>query len=785
MDLLQKSALPGRGKCGVLTMHRISQKHFSSQGEKGSESPLRGASFENLSLSELSDSAYSAIVQPQRVVVIPRYFLIHWLPLLGPARAWLALAFRQAAFVVRSSGGEVLRQVSVRQLARWSGLGHSQAAALLTDPGPLAWFARKVGTPQGRGEGATWGVQVDVPVAPHHLRLLAGFLSQRRKHSPKKAKEIQADLHEHLNELLAALPELLAASPAPASALNDPAMLASPLTLHKMVAALYNSPLDSPAANLCDEIAARIVQPGSTFAITHYFIDHWLPAFRNGEAWLALILRALVYKGGEGAGSVTVEGGKTRLAALLGVTDRTVRRWLSAENTPLALFCSWTATSTGMQFSVNLKEPIHPDDHARYAEVLAACASDLADKTGQFSLPTAGRPTEASLAPAPDHLTESALRRRTKPDRTPEKPWTKSDTPRTMTDSALDKIGHTPGKNGQPGQTKPDSRDDNGGQPAGQKRTAPRTAPDTTMGLNQKQDFSIQNSINLPQPDLENRAQAGGGGGGWDLERIFQAAGMLPETRENVIQALSRQPAAHSRLVGWLIYAYAHASTGQGGIRMPVQFALSRYTHSEPAPLYAALAEYPPAQLSAWLVDPYARLPDPTLRPVLDALASSDLAAFLSGTGVFEPVGAPEMGAAAEDSAGNRSVKPPDPIRHALENAPAAPAPMLPAGTAAGVGTIGGPALPTCAVLCERLYALTGTNLTAGATLKTLEQGELLLVYPGVGLVRAASECLNRAWEAVQADYPGLKVRLRALGQPPGAVRPSLQVLEEVVFPAP
>ena len=95
---------------------------------------------ESLRLAPEAQRAYDAVVRPNAILPIPRYFLEHWLPLLGTSRSWLALAFRQVAFVSRSNSHEVPAQTTLRQLGRWCGLTHVRVHQVLKDPVVFGFF---------------------------------------------------------------------------------------------------------------------------------------------------------------------------------------------------------------------------------------------------------------------------------------------------------------------------------------------------------------------------------------------------------------------------------------------------------------------------------------------------------------------------------------------------------------------------------------------------------------------------------------------------------------------
>jgi len=113
-------------------------------------------------------SAYDTVVRPNAIIPMPRYFLKHWVPLFGASRAWLALAFRQVAFVSRSQTDEVPLRTTLRRLGRWCGLTHVRVHQLLKNPGHLTWFVgNRLGSISDRNgprsEPTTYWVRAEIP----------------------------------------------------------------------------------------------------------------------------------------------------------------------------------------------------------------------------------------------------------------------------------------------------------------------------------------------------------------------------------------------------------------------------------------------------------------------------------------------------------------------------------------------------------------------------------------------------------------------------------------------
>ena len=347
-------------------MNRISYNQAISQ-----EGDKLTVPADTINLQQKYNSAYSTITKQHQVVVIPRYFINHWLPILGASSAWLVLALRQAGFVSKSGQKEITRSIAVRQLKRWSGLSHGQIWNLMQTDGHLKSFARKVSTSEKKRESDTWAITTTIPLAPHHiykLNLLFENLPEISKTNIQELLQTIKNSHYHL----------LSETSQRKDALQETFQ-----TLHELVH-FYLGELDVPTSQLCDEITARIIQPTNTIAITHYFLEKWRPMFKSAEAWLIQALRNQIYSSTEVSQFTQIKGGKSQLAKMLGVNVRSVRRWFEfIENNSLSDFiveAPATKNSKTLNLEVKLLDPIHPDDLEKYRILLD---SFRGDKNGQ------------------------------------------------------------------------------------------------------------------------------------------------------------------------------------------------------------------------------------------------------------------------------------------------------------------------------------------------------------------------------------------------------------------
>ncbi|MFA9406539.1 MAG: DnaA N-terminal domain-containing protein [Anaerolineales bacterium] len=310
--------------------------------------------------------AYDAIVRPTSIIPVPRYFIDKWVPLLGPSRAWLTLAFRQIAFVSRSEGGEVVIQTTLRRLSIWCGLSHVRIHQLLQEPGLLDWFVRpslsRSGGDKARSAPSDYRVRADIPLSPEDQNKLQNWLCDR---IPEKDKD-WIDLLE-------------AAIEAKSIDVSDEALsLTHPGTIQDLVGQLRGGdrPLPPSIDKACTELHSRWVQPDRVVLVTHYFLRKWLPTLSPGLGWLITYLRSRVYTESQddAVGRKWLVKGWGEAVSDLGISRKSITRW--AKSLEAGLFFNRIEDvqdpieRRSILINVQLSEPIHPDDQIPYESLL-------------------------------------------------------------------------------------------------------------------------------------------------------------------------------------------------------------------------------------------------------------------------------------------------------------------------------------------------------------------------------------------------------------------------------
>lgn len=337
-----------------------------SRDDKNAHKSLPFEPGEVVQLAPEAQRAYDAVVRPNAIVPIPRYFMDSWLPLLGTSRSWVTLAFRQVAFVSRSGNQEVPVRTTLRKLGRWCGVSHVRVHQVLKNPGYLTWFVRN---PDGdiaerrtpRSEPTTYMVRSDIPFTPEDQARLTLWLDER---GPSDDADWVHAIEEAVEARDVELPK-------------DHPLPEISLTVQKIVYAQRGdeTPLPPSLDEACTELHSRWVQPERVTLATHYFIVRWLPDLSPGLGWLILHLRSRTYLQEERqVGQVWIAGGWKGLAASIGVSRKSLSRWVNSDIADL-FFKRRKDTKDptnrrSILLYVRMSEPIHPNDDDEYRERL-------------------------------------------------------------------------------------------------------------------------------------------------------------------------------------------------------------------------------------------------------------------------------------------------------------------------------------------------------------------------------------------------------------------------------
>jgi hypothetical protein len=296
---------------------------------------VRDVRDDTLTLQRRYLSLYDEVVRPERIVVVPRYYL-RWVPWLGVDLAWIPLGFRQVAFLNGSlfeAGDEF--EAPARSITSWSGVSLRTFRRKIIDP-RLRWFIEPIQSDgvefrwnddKDRPERVpqSWRVVMSMPLTPFDQDSLKNWLIERGSSGTAPGAILQEALQTPIDKLL----------PWP-EALQDQIPACKPISVQDLVMDVLDRDLD-PATRvsilqLADSLSNYITgNARSPILITHYFIKKWLPLLKPGPAWLVTLLRGRCYynrENGELRDQTTVHGGHIELASRLGLArSKTLGEW--------------------------------------------------------------------------------------------------------------------------------------------------------------------------------------------------------------------------------------------------------------------------------------------------------------------------------------------------------------------------------------------------------------------------------------------------------------------------
>jgi len=334
---------------------------------------------------------------------VSRYFIDHWLRLLGPKAAWAVVDLQQRCYLANADSC----QVSLKELCAAAGAGSTATMQAIVDAPLTRWFFAKQTTHQRRADKVVRGknrytLQMSDPLTPQHQGQVARVLTERLRDGTIPAVHGPNDLIQLVSDL-----PPLSSTPSdslPAWATREPLNLRQIALRVLLEAGIGNVP-----ANLADEAAlrqrfadaqARITQPTRIALATHYFRTEWVPQLGATQAWLIMILRSRCYWNKE-SGEVrdTCLTSNRELAGLLGTSARTVgrilrdplvTRFMSAQGRvyePRASDGRKTPSRTRFQVHLTL-DPLTPPDEAAFAQILLSDAAryGLDPETGQMDM---------------------------------------------------------------------------------------------------------------------------------------------------------------------------------------------------------------------------------------------------------------------------------------------------------------------------------------------------------------------------------------------------------------
>ena len=228
----------------------------------------------------LRTSLEEAILQPERIVAVPGYFL-RWLPYLGPGRGWVVVALRQAFYETygKTAFANAPFEASGEQVARWAGTTRrtfqNYIAALEADP--LAWFVSR--GESGEGQANTYRFRLAMPLTPGDADRLRNWLI---------VNGVKTDPESALQRALELQPKQILPYPAQVPTRAQLKRKPNPRTVQQVILETCKIQPDSEpyqaVAKLAKKLENRLLPQKDQLIISHYFLLHWLPLLGPGPA---------------------------------------------------------------------------------------------------------------------------------------------------------------------------------------------------------------------------------------------------------------------------------------------------------------------------------------------------------------------------------------------------------------------------------------------------------------------------------------------------------------------
>ena len=367
---------------------------------------LKESSVDNLDLFQIHQTwtdLREARVKDGFIFRVSRYFIDHWLRLLGPKAAWAVVDLQQRCYLAKAD----FCLVSLKDLCTVTGVRSTTTMQRIVDKPLMRWFFAKRTTRQHRAGKVVRGknrydLQMSDPLTPVHQGQIARLLAERLRDGTVPAVRGPDDLIR----LVSDLPPL---ATLPTDDLPDWATR-RPLNLRQIAfRVLSEAGITDVPARLADETAlrrafadaqARITRPTRIALATHYFRTEWVPHLGATNAWLIMALRSRCYW--------NKESGQVRdlcvmsikeLADLLGTSTRTVirglqhplvRKFVTAQGRVYERRADAARkTLARTRFRVHLTpDPLTPPDEEAFAQILLSDAAryGLDPATGQMNM---------------------------------------------------------------------------------------------------------------------------------------------------------------------------------------------------------------------------------------------------------------------------------------------------------------------------------------------------------------------------------------------------------------
>lgn len=285
----------------------------------------------SLRLEPVHASIRDALIEPDRVVKMPVYFL-RWLPYVGARTLFEVIGFWQEYYLTskgkQPKGGEKV-STRIERICQWSGVSRAQFFRDLQSGGPLNWFISKIETDHeadrrtGRSKkSANKYALHGIPMTPGDAEDLLNFLENHGiKNNPRQA----------LREALEVQPNRILSFPVRLPTGVQKSIIPRPVSVQSVIRDAIGHRLDEEFSDLADRLADRLLAPDDFILIRWYFLQNWLPRLGHNVAMFLIFLRNLCFfndETGEIRDHVWIDGGYSTIADRLGIDNsRLVAYW--------------------------------------------------------------------------------------------------------------------------------------------------------------------------------------------------------------------------------------------------------------------------------------------------------------------------------------------------------------------------------------------------------------------------------------------------------------------------
>ena len=292
----------------------------------------QGSVADDFTLEPFHASLRDAILEPDRIVRMPVYFL-RWLPYVG-ARTIFEVVGLWQEYYLSSHGkqpkGNEKVATRIERVGQWAGVSRAQLFRDLTPGEPLFWFMNKIETDHEldratrRSKKSTNKYLLyGIPLTPGDAEDLTAYLEENG---------IKHDAVSALKKAIAAQPAEILRYPFRQPSPTFSQMIPHRISVQEVVREAVGKKLDAQLTDLADQLADRLLAPIDFLLVRWYFLQHWLPKLGHNPAMFILLLRNLCYfndETGEIRDDVWVQDGYETLAARLGLDNpRQVAQWL-------------------------------------------------------------------------------------------------------------------------------------------------------------------------------------------------------------------------------------------------------------------------------------------------------------------------------------------------------------------------------------------------------------------------------------------------------------------------